>query len=49
MKTQLAEMGIKSFADLAGADAKQIASKLESRTITAERVRSWIAEAKKRS
>ena len=49
MKTKLAQLGIKSFADLAGADADQVAKSLDQRTITPERVRSWIAEAKKRS
>jgi predicted flap endonuclease-1-like 5' DNA nuclease len=49
MKTKLAQLGIKSFADLAGADANQVAKSLDQRTITPERVRSWIAEAKKRS
>ena len=49
MKTKLAQLGIKSFADLAGADADQVAKSLDQRTITPERVRSWIADAKKRS
>ena len=49
MKTKLTQLGIKSFADLAGADADQVAKSLDQRTITPERVRSWIAEAKKRS
>jgi predicted flap endonuclease-1-like 5' DNA nuclease len=49
MKTKLAQLGIKNFADLAGADANQVAKNLDQRTITPERVRSWIAEAKKRS
>ncbi|MBK1668386.1 hypothetical protein CKO28_10100 [Rhodovibrio sodomensis] len=49
MKTKLAQLGINSFADLAGADANQVAKNLDQRTITPERVRSWIAEAKKRS
>jgi predicted flap endonuclease-1-like 5' DNA nuclease len=49
MKAKLAQLGIGSFADLAGADADQVAKSLDQRTITPERVRSWIAEAKKRS
>jgi predicted flap endonuclease-1-like 5' DNA nuclease len=49
IKTKLAELGIKTFADLAGADAVQLSKQLNQRTITPERVRSWIAEAKKRS
>ncbi|MBK1696465.1 helix-hairpin-helix domain-containing protein [Rhodovibrio salinarum] len=49
MKTKLAQLGITSFADLAGADADRVAKDLDSRTITAERVRGWIAEAKKHS
>jgi len=49
IKTKLAQLGIKSFADLAGADAGQVAKSLDQRTVTPERVRSWIAEAKKRS
>ena len=49
IKTKLAQLGIKTFADLAGADAAQLSKSLDQRTITPERVRSWIAEAKKRS
>lgn len=49
IKTKLAQLGIKNFADLAGADAGQVAKSLDQRTVTPERVRSWIAEAKKRS
>jgi predicted flap endonuclease-1-like 5' DNA nuclease len=49
IKTKLAQLGIKTFADLAGADAAQLSKSLNQRTITPERVRSWIAEAKKRS
>jgi predicted flap endonuclease-1-like 5' DNA nuclease len=49
IKTKLGQLGIKSFADLAGADADQVAKSLNQRTITPERVRSWIADAKKRS
>ncbi|MDZ7712895.1 MAG: helix-hairpin-helix domain-containing protein [Rhodovibrio sp.] len=49
IKTKLAQLGIKNFADLAGADANQVAKSLDQRTVTPERVRSWIAEAKKRS
>ena len=47
-KTKLAQLGITTFADLAGADAGQLSKSLNQRTITPERVRSWIAEAKKR-
>lgn len=49
IKTKLAQLGITTFADLAGADAGQLSKSLNQRTITQERVRSWIAEAKKRS
>ncbi len=49
IKTKLAQLGVKTFADLAGADAGQLSKSLNQRTITPERVRSWIAEAKKRS
>jgi predicted flap endonuclease-1-like 5' DNA nuclease len=49
MKTKLHDLGIKNFADLAGADPDQLAKSLASRPITPERVRGWIAEAKKRS
>jgi predicted flap endonuclease-1-like 5' DNA nuclease len=47
-KTKLAQLGITTFADLAGADAGQLSKSLNQRTITPERVRNWIAEAKKR-
>ena len=49
IKTKLAQLGIKTFADLAGANPDQVAKSLDQRTVTPERVRSWIAEAKKRS
>jgi predicted flap endonuclease-1-like 5' DNA nuclease len=49
IKTKLAQLGIETFADLAGADAGQLSKSLNQRTITPERVRSWIADAKKRS
>lgn len=48
LKTKLGALGIESFADLAGANADRLAKNLGSRTITPERVRGWIAEAKKR-
>jgi len=48
LKTKLGALGIESFADLAGANADRLAKNLGSRTITPERVRAWIAEAKKR-
>lgn len=41
--------GVRTFADLAAADPEQIAARLDSRPVTAERVRSWAAEARKRA
>lgn len=49
MDKRLRAMGIRTFADLAAADAQQVARKLNSRPVTAARVGEWIAEAKKRS
>jgi predicted flap endonuclease-1-like 5' DNA nuclease len=49
IQRKLAAVGVESFADLAAADASDLAQKIGSRPVTAERVRAWIAEARKRS
>jgi predicted flap endonuclease-1-like 5' DNA nuclease len=46
---KLAGMGVASFPDLAAADPNDLARRLDSRPVTPERVRAWIAEAKKRA
>lgn len=46
---KLETLGIRTFADLAAADPEDLATRLASRPVTAERVRTWIAEAKTRA
>ena len=41
--------GVRTFADLASADPEDLASRLGMRPVTPERVREWIAEARKRA
>jgi predicted flap endonuclease-1-like 5' DNA nuclease len=39
---------VRTFAELAAADPEELAEWIGRRTVTADRVRDWIAEAKKR-
>ena len=45
---KLEAAGVRSFADLAAADPNDLADKIASRPVTAERVRTWISDAQKR-
>lgn len=46
---KLDALGVRTFAELAAADPDDLAARLESRTVTADRVRTWASEAKKRA
>jgi predicted flap endonuclease-1-like 5' DNA nuclease len=46
---RLNALGVRSFAELAAADPEDLAEWIGRRPVTADRVRDWIAEAKKRS
>jgi predicted flap endonuclease-1-like 5' DNA nuclease len=46
---QLDGFGVKTFTDLAAADPEDLAKKIGKRPVTPDRVRDWIAEAKKRA
>jgi large subunit ribosomal protein L21 len=46
---KLQAAGVRSFADLAAADPNELADKIASRPVTAERVRTWISEARTRT
>ncbi len=46
---KLEAAGVRSFADLAAADPNDLADKIASRPVTAERVRTWISEARTRT
>jgi predicted flap endonuclease-1-like 5' DNA nuclease len=41
-------LGVRTFADLAAADAEDLADEIASRPVTAARVREWVVAAKKR-
>ena len=45
---KLEAAGVRTFADLAAADPNDLADKIASRPVTAERVRTWISEARTR-
>ncbi|MDZ7713101.1 MAG: DUF4332 domain-containing protein [Rhodovibrio sp.] len=45
---KLEAAGVRSFADLAAADPNDLAEKIASRPVTAERVRGWISDARTR-
>jgi predicted flap endonuclease-1-like 5' DNA nuclease len=49
LQVRLNELGIRRFADLAQADADALAPRIGQPMITPERVRSWIAEASRRT
>lgn len=46
---KLDALGVTTFADLAAADPDDLAAKIARRPVTSNRVREWIAEAKKRA
>ena len=46
---KLEALGVTTFADLAAADPDDLAAKIARRPVTSNRVREWIAEAKKRA
>lgn len=46
---KLEAAGVRSFADLAAADPNDLARKIASRPVTAERVRTWVSEARTRT
>jgi predicted flap endonuclease-1-like 5' DNA nuclease len=46
---RLNALGVRTFAELAAADPEELAEWIGRRPVTADRVREWIAEAKKRS
>lgn len=46
---KLDALGVRTFAELAAADPDDLAARLDSRTVTADRVRTWASEAKKRA
>ena len=46
---RLNALGVRTFAELAAVDPEELAEWIGRRPVTADRVRDWIAEAKKRS
>lgn len=46
---KLVALGIRTYPDLAAADPERLAKQLGTRPVTPQKVRGWIAEAKKRA